>query len=329
MADQITSFADKKIVCLSSGVGIATLVQGLKKYSDNITIIGATSDDGGSGGRLRRHFEMIPPGDFMWCLAALAPENNPHIPELLRYRFPGNRDGKDDELGGQKLGNLMLAAAFQLTGNFTEALSIIQKLINAKGRLFPATTEPIQLSAKMTDGTIIEREYDIDLRDHTDGKKHDRIFITPANPTVPQEAIDAIKEADIIIAGPGDLFTTTLPVLIIPTIHDLLINSTADKLFVLNVANKPGETYQYTALDFIEAIEKHMDSFPFGTVLVNSNTTPPLTESGDWSYVTFSDNFDEKNVSYRIEKADVVNETLTRAHDSDKLASAIVNIYNK
>lgn len=327
----MSNLKDKKIVCLGSGMGTVNLIRGLRTYTnnaDNITIIATTTDDGGSGGRLRRLFNTLPPGDLVSCIAALTGDNDPIISQLLTYRFPGDRYGPDSEIGGQKLGNLMLIAAKEITGDYDEAVELLQKLSGSHGKIYPATDEIVTLSAVTKDGLTVHSEEQIDLGKYHAEPKIDKIYITPENPAVSKKALHAIKEADIIIVGPGDLYTTTLPVLIIPAIKETFLSSHAQKLYIINVANKPQETEGYTVSDFINAVKKHIGGFPFHHVLVNNNTSIPITEvHRNYTYITLSqtENTDD---SFTFIEADLVDENFSIYHDSAKLASTIAKLYN-
>jgi uncharacterized cofD-like protein len=317
----------KKIVCLGSGMGTMNLIKGLRAFADNITVVATTTDDGGSGGRLRRLFNTLPPGDLVSCIAALSSEENPTLAKLLLYRFPGDRYGADTELGGQKLGNLMLVAAKEITGDYDAAVELLQKISGSQGKIYPATDEIVTLSAITKDGITVQSEENIDLGRYEGEVKIDRIFITPDNPVVSPKAIAAINAADIIIVGPGDLYTTTLPVMIIPTIKDCFLQSKAEKIYIANVANKPQETEGYTFYDFVHAIEKHIGGFPFDYAFLNNNLRIPIaSEHTGYTYVTAPDA--GKDHSYQLIQTDLVDEKFSIYHDSAKLASAILKLYN-
>ncbi len=321
---------NKKIVCLGSGMGTMNLISGLREYADNITVVATTTDDGGSGGRLRRLFNTLPPGDLVSCIAALSSADNPTLAKLLLYRFPGDRYGADADLGGQKLGNLMLVAAKEITGDYDTAVELLQKIAGSQGKIYPATDEVVTLSAVTKDGITVQNEENIDLGKYEGEGKIDRIFITPENPTVSPKAIEAIRNADVIIVGPGDLYTTTLPVLIIPAIKQCFLEATAEKIYIVNVANKPQETEGYTFYDFIHAIEKHIGIFPFHYAILNNNRTIPLAEEhAGYSYVSLPENHHVDTQSYKLIQADIVDQTFSIYHDSTKLASAILKLYNK
>jgi uncharacterized cofD-like protein len=312
----------KKIVCLGGGIGTVNLIKGLKNYTEDITAIVSMADDGGSGGRLRRLYNILPPGDVASCMAALMDNNNETLSKLLTYRFPGDRYGKDEELSGHKLGNLMLAAATDITGSFTGAINLLKKLFKIKEQIVPATSEPVAIYARTVEGTEIHGEENIDLGKFHGDSRLDAVFLDPVDAAASPEAIAAIKKADYIIVGPGDLYTTVLPSIIIPGIKQALLESTSPKIFVVNVANKPFETKGYSVSDFVEAIRKHLDAFPFTKVIANNHFSLPLPEDLEFNY-TYVHIADENPTEYTLFASDLVNEAFPLYHDHNKLAEAV------
>ncbi len=312
----------KKIVCLGGGIGTVNLIKGLKEYSDDITAIVSMADDGGSGGRLRRLYNILPPGDVASCMAALMDNNNETLSKLLTYRFPGDRYGKDEELSGHKLGNLMLAAATDITGSFTGAISLLKKLFKIKENIVPATSEPVEIYARTTEGQEIHGEENIDLGKFHGDSRLDAVFLNPSDAAASPDAISAIEKADLIIVGPGDLYTTVLPSIIIPGIKQALLTSTSPKIFVVNVANKPFETKGYTVDDFVQAIRKHLGDFPFTKVIANNNFSFPLPEDLDFDY-TYVRLAEENTTDYNLVLSDLINESFPLYHDHNKLAELV------
>lgn len=309
----------KKIVCLGGGIGTVNLIKGLKKHTQHITVVVSIADDGGSAGRLRRLYGVPPPGDIVSCIAALSDRDD--IARLLTYRFPGDRYGDDQSLAGHKLGNLMLVAAWQQKKDMHEGISLLQRLFQSVGTVLPATTDGISLSAVTAEGVEVQSEESIDLGKYNGQRVLERVFIHPENPSVSDEVISAINEADVIIAGPGDLYTTILPVLIIPAVKDALLSSKAKKCFIVNVANKPFETKGYSIEDFVRAIEKHLGTFPFHTVIANDNFSVKIPEKYKYAYVTLSD----INGKADVQTTDLVDEAFPLYHDPEKLASLVYN----
>ncbi|MCL5010377.1 MAG: YvcK family protein [Patescibacteria group bacterium] len=307
----------KKIVCLGGGIGTVNLLKGLKKIQSDVFAVVSTADEGGSGGRLRRVFDIVPPGDFVSCMAALADDKR--ISELLTYRFPGNRYGKDNDLGGHKLGNLILTALFNRNGDFREALRQMKSVFNIEGNVFPATLVKTRISAKTIENKMIYGEENIDLGKYKGERVLKRIFLSPKNASSPAEVTKAIGTSDLVVAGPGDLYTTILPVLMAKDIVKALRESKNRKFFVVNVANKPFETKGYSVSDYLNAIERHLGFNPFGTVIVNENFSVKIPRKYKYSYVSPGKN----KLSVKILKADLVDEDFPLYHDCGKLAKII------
>ncbi len=309
---------NKKIVCIGGGIGTSNLIKGIKEFSDNITAIISVADNGGSAGRLRRLYKMHPPGDIISCLAALA--DNEKLSELLTYRMPGDRYGKDEVLPGHKVGNIMLAATNQITGNFDEGINYLKQIFSIKGNVYPATDDIVDLVAITVEGQTIEGEETIDLGEYKGQRVLSEVKIKPDNPKVNPQVIQSILEADVIIAGPGDLYTAVLPVLIVPQIKDALIKSKAQKIFVINIANKPFETKGYKLENFIQAIEKHLGNFPFTKVVCNNNYSYEIPHNLHYTFVKF-ENCSRDGVDFIT--GDVVDMSFPIYHDKHKLAKLI------
>lgn len=313
-----------KIVCLGGGIGTVNLLRGIKEYSKNITVVVSMADDGGSAGRLRRLYSIPPPGDLINCIAAMSNVDS-QMRDLLTYRFSGNRYDKDYTLPGQKLGNLILVALTRLTGSFDKALDTIQGIFKTSGRIFPSTKENIAIWAKTSTGENVYREENIDL-----GKfrgKIEKLHLFPTRPTAPAEVKESIKKADVIIAGPGDLYTTVLPVLLVPGILEEIKKSKARKIFVINVANKPFETPDYKIKDYINAIISHCGSPLFDYFIVNENFRNPIPKKfkDQYHYVKLNGVRVRKN-QYKIIKADIIDEKFPLYHDSKKLAKNLLKM---
>ncbi len=313
---------ETRFVCLGGGIGTVNVLRGIKEYSKDITVIVSMADDGGSGGRLRRLFSIPPPGDLMNCLAALS-EAEPILKQLLTYRFKGNRWGRDDSLGGQKLGNLILVALSNITGSFEKGLEEAERLFQTHGKIIPATYENVSIWALTVDGKKIKGEQNIDLGKYNGTRSLSQVHLEPRNITTPKSVIDAISKADVIITGPGDLYTTILPILLVPGITKALKESKARKIYVVNVANKPFETPNYTVSDFISAITKHINGFPFSRVLVNNNFKPIIPKQLKYNFVAYSR--PEVGKMSIIQK-DLVDVKFPLYHDSEKLAKAIISV---
>jgi uncharacterized cofD-like protein len=312
---------DSKIVCLGGGVGTSSVLKGLKYTGAQFTIIMSMADDGGSSGRLRTAYNIMPPGDIVNGIAALIPDDQKEMASLLLYRFPGNNTS-EKAIDGQKLGNLIMLAEIQRTGDFYKAIEVTKRMFGVNAVFLPATDERTHLSATTVDGRRIHSETTLDLALYAEPHGLKKVFIRPAKPKVNPAVAKSLLEADIIISGPGDLYTNQLPVLIVPEVRDALLKSKARKLFVLNVANKPFETNGFTLADFIEAITEHLGAFPFDTVIVNDNISSPIPKKYKYKYITYSKDY-VKDKSYRLIEDDVVNSEFPLYHDPKKLAEAI------
>lgn len=312
---------DKKIVCLGGGIGTVNLLKGVKDYTSQIVAIVSMADDGGSGGRLRRFYSVPPTGDLINCVAAMA-DTDPVLADMLVYRFSGNRYGSDNSLPGQKLGNLMLVALTSITGSFDKALVEMQRLFKVSGKILPSTNESVSIWAKTSVGDIVAREENIDLG-RFDGKI-DHLYLKPEHPTAPREAIEAIEQADIIVAGPGDLYTTILPVLLVPQILSAINKSKAKKYFVINVANKLFETPDYSIRDYIRAVEKHCKKNVFDVYLVNDNYAPQIPKNIAHKYEYVSTQDLSVKEGYVVIKKDLLDESFPLYHSPQKLAKAIL-----
>lgn len=318
---------NKKIVCIGGGVGTSNLLRGLKKYDPKLTVITSMADDGGSSGRLRSAYGIMPPGDIVSCIAAMMPEVDKELADLLIYRLPGTpKDNKS--LDGHKLGNLIMLAEIQRTGNFYKAIDVTKKLFRVTGDFLPATEKPISLSGITHDGRIIHSETTLDLAKYSEPHGLKKIYITPKKPKVNPRVISQILDADIIISGPGDLYTNQLPVLVIPEIANAVKKNSNRKIFILNVTNKPFETKDYKLSDFINAFEDHLGFFPFDTVLMNNNRTFVIPKKYKYEYIPPFNRENTYEYTYKVITKDLINEKFPIYHDSVKLATAINTIYN-
>ena len=315
---------EPKIVCLGGGVGTVQLLRGLREHSTQITVVCSMADDGGSGGRLRRLYSVPPPGDLINCLSALS-DAEPILKDLLTFRFAGNRYGDDHFLPGQKLGNLILVALTKLTGDFNQALEVAERLFSSHGKILPATVENVSISARTAEGKIVRGEQRIDLGEYDGVRTLTQVFLEPQNAHTSEAVKTALKKAELIIAGPGDLYTTILPVLLVPAIKSALAKSPAKKIFVVNVANKPFETPNYKVSDYLSTLKRHLGQISFDYILVNNNFKPCLPKKLNYQYVKI-DSCDLSNRAVRIIKADFVEKQFPLYHNPQKLAQAVLNV---
>lgn len=317
------SIGRKKIVCLGGGIGTVNLIKGLKDYTKNITVVVSMADEGGSSGRLRRLYKIFPPGDLVSCMAALSTREKETVSDLLTYRFPGDRYGKDEELAGHKLGNLIMAGLYETVGDINKAISSFKKIFGICGNFYPATKQQVSISAITVEGKEIYGEESIDLGKYDGQRILEKVILHPENVEASDEAIRSMRKADLIIAGPGDLYTTILPVLIVPGIMKALQESKAEKIFIVNVANKPFETKGYSILDYIKAIKDHLGFFPFEKVLTNTNYKIKIPEKYNYTYVD-GQKLNSEKVKFNLVGRDLVKDDFPLYHCPKKLAKAVV-----
>jgi uncharacterized cofD-like protein len=313
-----------KIVVIGGGTGLSTLLRGLKTYSANITAIVTVADDGGSSGRLRQEFGVLPPGDIRNCLAALADEEK-LLTELFQYRF---RAG--DGLTGHSFGNLFLTAMSDITGDLERAVAASSKVLAVRGQVLPATLSDVRLWAELADGRHIEGESNIP-------KAKGRIVkvgCIPANPPALPAAIKAIQEADYIIIGPGSLYTSLIPNLLVPEIADAIAKAAALRIYICNIMTQPGETEGYTVADHIRAIDAAADDRQlFDAVLVHKKSpsaTSLIRYAQQNSHPVFLDREAVTQLGRRIVPANVLfeDETGYVRHNPQKLARVLLRWYS-
>ncbi|MEH2444825.1 MAG: gluconeogenesis factor YvcK family protein [Nostoc sp.] len=314
-----------KIVVIGGGTGLSTLLRGLKTYSANITAIVTVADDGGSSGRLRQEFGVLPPGDIRNCLAALADEEK-LLTELFQYRF---RAG--DGLTGHSFGNLFLTAMSDITGDLEQAVAASSKVLAVRGQVLPATLSDVRLWAELADGRRIDGESSIPKA----GGKIVKIGCIPANPPAIPAAIKALKEADYIIIGPGSLYTSLIPNLLVPEIADAIAQTNAPRIYICNIMTQPGETEGYTVADHIRAIDAACGQRRlFDAVLIQKK--PPSEQSliryaQQNSHPVFLDREAVTQLGRRIVPANVLYEDETGfvRHNPQKLAQVLLRWYGR
>ncbi|WP_282938910.1 YvcK family protein [Paenibacillus sp. RC67] len=269
MTDSRLESARPNIVVIGGGTGLSVMLRGLKEKPLDITAIVTVADDGGSSGILRSELEMVPPGDIRNVLTALA-DVEPLLGNMLEYRFE-----KGQGLAGHSLGNLILAAMRDITGDFVTGVRELSRVFAVRGRVLPAANHAIVLKAEMTDGTIVVGESKIPKA----GKVIKRVFIEPSDVAPLDEAIEALKQADAILVGPGSLYTSIMPNLLVPEITRTIVESKALKMFICNVMTQPGETDNYTVSDHLKAIHHHVGQHLFDYVIVNNGEIPAQVQS--------------------------------------------------
>ncbi|WP_240374442.1 gluconeogenesis factor YvcK family protein [Bacillus piscicola] len=252
------------IVVIGGGTGLSVLLRGLKLYPFTITAIVTVADDGGSSGRLRKELNIPPPGDIRNVLVALA-EVEPVFEQLFQHRFE-NGNG----LSGHSLGNLLLAGMTSITGDFARGISELSTVLNVRGKVLPAANHSIVLRAEMIDGSIIEGESNIPQS----GKRIKRVFLSPNTVKPLPESLQAIHEADLIVLGPGSLFTSIIPNLLVPGITEAIKESAARKIYICNGMTQKGETDHFSAADHVETIYAHAGSKVIDAVIANNGSIP-------------------------------------------------------
>ncbi len=309
-----------RVVALGGGTGLSTLLRGLKKYTGNLTAIVTVADDGGSSGRLRQEYRILPPGDFRQCITALA-DVEPLMNTLFQHRF------KEGSLNGHSFGNLFIMAMAEITGDFEHAIRESGRVLAVRGQIVPSTLRDVTLIAEMADGQTRVGESNIP---HFNGNGQPqtaikRVFLQPEAAINP-EAEEAILNAEMIVVGPGSLYTSILPNLVVDGMAEALKASPAIKVYVCNVATQPGETDFFRVSDHLSAIENHLGTNIFDFVIVNSNHNfplPPSAQEADIKRVLY-DQATAAGRSIHCLLVDVVNPRVSTHHDADKLAKAIM-----
>lgn len=262
-------------VAIGGGNGLSMLLSGLKRFVnsgdsepvciENLAAIVAVTDDGGSSGRLRDELQMLPPGDIRNCLVALS-EDSHLLSRLFRHRFSG-----DGDLGGHSFGNLFLAAMTEITGDFAEAVKLSSEILASKGHIYPATVADVRLAAELDDGSIVRGETKISQL----GGKMKRLFLDPENCQPMPETLTAIQEADVITIGPGSLFTSLLPPILVEGVAEAIAASDAVKIFVCNLMTQPGETDGFTSRHHLEIVRQYAPAMDIDYVIVNDHPISP------------------------------------------------------
>lgn len=254
-----------KIVAIGGGTGISTMLRGVKQYSSNITAVVTVADDGGGSGVLRQDLGMLPPGDIRNCILALA-DTEPIMQELLQYRF------EDGRLKGQSFGNLLLAAMDGISNNFEEAVKKVSDVLAVTGKVLPVTLSDVKLIAKLENGQEVVGESNIGDRKCKMGERIRKVRLEPSNVEPLQEVLDEIRESDMIILGPGSLYTSVIPNLLVKGVVDAIRSSKAIKVYVCNIMTQPGETDDASVSQHVKAIEEHAYSGMIEYCFVNTTS---------------------------------------------------------
>jgi len=305
------------VAALGGGTGLSTLLRGLKKHTSNLSAIVCVTDDGGSSGRLRENLDMPPPGDIRNCLLALA-NTEPLLTKVFQHRFTTG-----EGLAGHSLGNLLLAALTEEFG-FEQAVIAASRVLAISGEVLPVTLTKLTLAAELMDGRIVHGESNIPQA----GGTIRRLFLEPPTSTIYPPARKAILEAELVIAGPGSLYTSVLADLIVPGVKQALQETAAQKVYVCNIMTQAGESENYTAADHLQAIYDHLGPGIFDTILVNDNFNIPSSllqrYAEEGAYPVQPDLERLQKMGVRVVTADVLSPGEVIRHDPEKLAKVLL-----
>jgi uncharacterized cofD-like protein len=307
-----------RVVAIGGGHGLAMLLRGIKNYSHRITAVVTVADDGGSSGRLRQTLGILPPGDIRNCLAALS-NDEALLTQLFQYRFANGGGGLD----GHSFGNLFITALSEITGSFEEAVAESGRVLAVYGRVLPSSLQDVRLVA---DVLPPHADQEVRIRGESRipkvGGHINRVWLEPNSPPAFPQVVKALLSADLILVGPGSLYTSILPNLLVPDISAAIRASKAFKVYICNVATQAGETEGYTCSDHIRVLGEHVGNDLFDLVVHNSKYTGTLLDQMQW--VTLGE---EADLHYPMYMIDLVDENEPWHHDSQKLASVLMDLY--
>ena len=326
---QTTTTGGQKLVAIGGGTGLSCLLGGLKQlvgktddeiWIESLSAIVTVSDDGGSSGRLRDELQMLPPGDIRNCMIALS-EDSKLMARLFRYRFRG-----DGELGGHSFGNLFLAALTEVTGDFTEAIRVSSEILASKGHIYPATISDVRLVAELEDGSVVRGETQISASK----VPIRRLRLEPEKCLPLPEALKAIRAADIITVGPGSLYTSILPNLLVSQVARVIGQTRATKIFINNLMTQPGETDGYNARKHLETIQHYAPEIHFDFVVVNNrriSAEQAERYAAEGAYqIGMHDSIDDAlDQTTEIVRADLLYDGEKVRHNSERLAEVVLN----
>lgn len=311
--------SNKKIVVIGGGTGVFTALSGLKKHFNNLTAVVTMADDGGSTGILREEFGILPPGDIRRALIALSTSDNKILSDLFNYRF---REGRG--LSGHSFGNLMITALERITGSFPKAIEEAGRILSVNGKILPVTLKKTSLIAELENGKIIKGEVNIDIPKHDGHLRIKKIRLSPSVP-INEEAKKAILTADGIIIGPGDLYTSLVPNLLVEGMKEAIKRSKSKKIYFVNLMTKFGETTGFRASDFVNSIEKYLGKNILHYAVVNKTRPTPMrfrpyaSEKSEFVEPDL-DNFSELPTPF---SSDLIRKYGLIRHDPDKLAQIV------
>lgn len=315
-----------RVVVIGGGTGLSVLLRGLKLFTSNITAIVTVADDGGGSGKLREDLGMLPPGDIRNCILALA-DMEPTMEQLLQYRF------KEGDLKGQSFGNLLIASMNDISGNFEEAIQKICDVLAVTGKVLPVTLRNITLYAKLQNGTVVKGESNIPIRSKAEKSPIEKVFIKPKEAETIKDALCAIEDADIVLLGPGSLYTSVVPNLLVKNIKESLNKTTAIKVYITNVMTQPGETDGYTVSSYVKGLLNHWPEGQLDYVIANTGTISDIVSSKyetEGSEVTKLTEYDREILSHmgiQLITADLIDikKDYVR-HDAIQLSKMIIDL---
>ena len=311
-----------RIVVVGGGTGLSVLLRGLKEFDIDITAIVTVADDGGSSGRLRSDFDMPPPGDIRNCLVAMS-DTEPLMEKLWQYRF-----STGEGLAGHSFGNLFIAAMTNVTGDFETALQESSRVLAVSGRVLPAVREAVILRAFFADGSFVEGESQIPLVN----KKIERVEVHPNDLDPLPESLEAIESADAIVIGPGSLYTSILPNLLVKNLTEAIQKSSAKKIYVCNVMTQQGETDDYTASDHVKAIYDHIGVELFDYILVNSAQIPPAVVEQyreKQAAPVVADLWNLQNMGLHVIARNFLHYSIYARHDAKRISEQILALLGR
>jgi len=311
-----------KVVAVGGGHGLSNLLMGLKEYTANLTAIVTVADSGGSSGRLRQEFNIVAPGDIRMCMVALA-DAPALMGELFQFRFK-----TESQLQGHNFGNLFLTAMVQVTGDFERAVEEAGKILAIRGKVVPSTTTNVQLVAEYEDGSFMEGE----ARIPESNNRIRRVYLEPGNPQPTKAALEAIRDADVVVLGPGSIYTSIIPNLVIKEISDALAASQAFKIYVCNVMTQHGESDSFTASDHVRQIIEHSHKDVINACLINDAQVPLEAQErykAEGSFPVKPDVDQIRAMGYLAFGTDLLSVSDYIRHDSEKLTKSIINLIER
>lgn len=310
-----------KIVAIGGGTGLSTLLRGLKRSTSNLTAVVTVTDDGGSSGRLRNELGILPPGDIRNCLVALS-DDEAMVTDLFKYRF-----AEGEGLTGHSFGNLFLAAMTGITGNFDKAIKESSRVLNIKGRVLPATLQNVRLCAQLTGGNVVRGETSISSSHGT----IEKLFLEPSGARPLDEVLEALRDADAIVLGPGSLYTSILPNFLVEGVSRAVADSAAVKVYVCNVMTQPGETDSFNASAHVRTLLAHAEARVCDYAIVNEQPPQRLlvayAEGGQQP--VDPDRAAIEALGVKVVGANVISETQTVRHDPQRLADVVLRLIDE